>query len=76
MSRSAHFYHEQESIVSQYSAVSEQQHFDDDVTRIRDSSRSRISFGSTMSYDEDDSVGTYTRIAGRLSMSSAMTNDS
>ena len=48
-----------------------------DDERLRDASRSRISCGqdgSRMSWDED-SVESYSRIAGRLSMNSAMSSD-
>ena len=47
-----------------------------DDERLRDASRSRVSWGegSNVSWDED-SVESYSRIAGRLSMSSAMSSD-
>jgi len=47
-----------------------------DDERLRDASRSRASWGegSNVSWDED-SVESYSRIAGRLSMNSTMSND-
>lgn len=79
-----------QSMVSQFSAIPSQGGFEDSMENSRrmaspmtimssqsfhEMDRSRLSFGDEVSWDED-SVASYSRVAGRLSLSSAYSNRS